>query len=285
VNVYTNGLAYGIDLAPLAGTVVYGIEAFNLYLDGFGANAVHGFLFSPGGGTISAIKFHAGAAAGFGVNGVLFLQTATGSVIDVVFDSVYIVGNGNDGIQFPTSSLNVKNVTFQNCLVEANSNASSGTRFGASVQNGTNITFQGGVYAAGSYNNGVNSQGYGIAVGGGTNNVRVLNAVLAPNVAGPIFIAGSNPGLVVKDCAGYNPVGIVAITVGASPYTYTAGSSPETVYVQGGTISEISRGAPGGTLIANTAPPAGQSVIIPLAPNMQISVTYTVAPTMFRDVQ
>ena len=38
---------------------------------------------------------------------------------------------------------------------------------------------------------------------------------------------------------GYNPQGPAAITVGATPYTYTAGKTPEVVYIDGGTRSAV----------------------------------------------
>jgi hypothetical protein len=81
----------------------------------------------------------------------------------------------------------------------------------------------------------------------------------------------------IRNVTGYNPVGQAAITVGASPFTYTAGSSPETVYISGGTVSNIKVGS---TTVGTASP-----MQLTLAPNQAITVTYTVAPAMVKDVQ
>ena len=80
---------------------------------------------------------------------------------------------------------------------------------------------------------------------------------------------------VIKNNKGYNPVGISSITVGASPFTYTAGASPETVYVSGGTVSSITKGGNNFGLTSGS---------FQLEPYESIVVTYTAAPTMYKDV-
>jgi hypothetical protein len=73
---------------------------------------------------------------------------------------------------------------------------------------------------------------------------------------------------------GFNPVGNVTPTVGASPWTYTASTNRETAYVFGGTISQI---LINGTLLIGSA--AGPW-IIPLEPNDTMTIIYTVAPVV-----
>ena len=75
---------------------------------------------------------------------------------------------------------------------------------------------------------------------------------------------------------GYNPVGVSSISVTASVFTYTAGASPETVYVHGGTVSNISKG--GTTIFTNT------DHSIELKPHESIGVTYSSTPTMIKDI-
>ena len=82
---------------------------------------------------------------------------------------------------------------------------------------------------------------------------------------------------VISNNPGYNPVGPSAITVGASPFTYAAGPSPETIYITGGTVSLIRRGA---TTVAAASPAQ-----ITLPPFGTVQVTYSAAPTMVKDVQ
>lgn len=66
---------------------------------------------------------------------------------------------------------------------------------------------------------------------------------------------------------------IAALTVGASPFTYTA-STIGNIFVSGGTVSSIVLGRSGVTL---TCP---ENVFIPVAANDTITVTYSVKPTM-----
>ena len=82
-------------------------------------------------------------------------------------------------------------------------------------------------------------------------------------------------GCEIQDNMGWNPQGPASITVTASPFTHTAGPSPEVVYIEGGTVSGIVKA--GVTLASAT----GRA--IRLAPNEAIVVTYSAAPTMVKD--
>jgi hypothetical protein len=65
------------------------------------------------------------------------------------------------------------------------------------------------------------------------------------------------------------------IAVGASPFTYTAGLIPETIYVSGGAVTSIDiNGIP----ITLSMP-----CTIPLSIGESVTVTYTAAPTMVTD--
>lgn len=74
---------------------------------------------------------------------------------------------------------------------------------------------------------------------------------------------------------GFDPQGTAAITVGVSPFTYTAGAAPEAVYIRGGTVSDVSKNSR--TIFAAT----GCTVM--LEPGESIVVTYSVLPTMEKD--
>jgi len=84
---------------------------------------------------------------------------------------------------------------------------------------------------------------------------------------------------IVEDNIGYNPQGPASITVTASPFTYTAGSSPEVVYILGGTVSLIVKS--GTTLATGTS--ATMPVSVRLEANQAVVVTYSSAPTMNKD--
>jgi hypothetical protein len=55
-------------------------------------------------------------------------------------------------------------------------------------------------------------------------------------------IVNSSTATTIKDNLGYNPVGASTISTGGSPYTYTAGASPETVYLAATTITNVTQG-------------------------------------------
>lgn len=106
------------------------------------------------------------------------------------------------------------------------------------------------------------------------------NSVINNDIFNDGFVVGSlnnlGTGTIIKNNVGYNPVGVSSITVGVSPFTYTAGSSPETVYIRGGTVSDISKSS--NTLFSET----GHSV--ELKPFESVTVTYSATPTMIKDV-
>jgi len=81
----------------------------------------------------------------------------------------------------------------------------------------------------------------------------------------------------VKDNIGFNPQGLITPHVTQSPWTYTAGMSPETVYINAGTVSDISKSAI--TLFTNT----GHTV--ELEPWESLVITYTDPPTVSADVK
>jgi hypothetical protein len=190
------------------------------------------------------------------------------------------MGNGATGVlcRDPGSTVTVKNITFNDCLVESNGADATGTLPGITVLNCSNVRINGGLCATSAYSEGSgveNSQSYGIVVAGGTSNVRIKDVVATPNVTGSIFFNGVNPGLIIEDVIGFNPIGQVVVAVGASPFTYTSGPYHETVYIRGGTVSDIKIGS---TTVAVSSPTQ-----LTLYPNQAITVTYSVIPTMVSD--
>jgi Pectate lyase superfamily protein len=123
---------------------------------------------------------------------------------------------------------------------------------------------------------GTNNQGFGVAVATGGSDIYSIvgNVCGTQNVTSCVSDAGTGTTARVRDNIGYNPIGPSAITVGASPFTYTAGHTPETVYVQGGTVSNISHN---GTQVF-----AQSNATVHLEPNETVSVTYSVLPAMNR---
>jgi len=155
-------------------------------------------------------------------------------------------------------------------------------------RNGAGSTHHAGVYIASPINNfrmsdcafydgGASVQLYGIQING----VAVTNAFLVDNdlsgntsTAISLVASGTISGWIANN-KGYNPVGPATISVSASPYTYTAGNTPETVYISGGTVSSVTKG--GVTLASATG------TQVQMQPGDAIVVTYSSAPTMVTD--
>lgn len=84
-------------------------------------------------------------------------------------------------------------------------------------------------------------------------------------------IVNSGTGNRITDNLGYNPVGAAAITTSSSPYTYTAGASPETIYIAATTITAVTQGG----ISILPAALGTTDFTIQLGPNEPVVITYT----------
>ena len=118
----------------------------------------------------------------------------------------------------------------------------------------------------------------GFVAGVGSTLVELVENDLSGNTAGALDVSTSMSQFArVEKNRGYNPVGLSSITVGASPFTYTAGVSSEVVHITGGTVSAIKRDS--------TSVSSGSNRSILLQPGQALTVTYSALPTMVADVQ
>lgn len=117
-------------------------------------------------------------------------------------------------------------------------------------------------------------QPFGIQAGASyTGILQVLGTDLRGNALGPLAIGSSLSSFSrVTDCPGFNPIGVSTVTVGTSPYYYTAGITPETLMISGGTSVTTSIGAT--TLFTSTP------CTIQLEPFQVLGVSYASAPTI-----
>lgn len=94
--------------------------------------------------------------------------------------------------------------------------------------------------------------------------------------SGVIALFGPPVNSVVKNNLGFNPQGVAAITVGASPFTYTNQDSvSEAIYIVAGTVSQVVKN--GITIFVATG------CTVWLEPNEAVTVTYSSAPSMWKD--
>lgn len=117
----------------------------------------------------------------------------------------------------------------------------------------------------------------------GGNTIIKNNLMTAGLPCGTVFNGSSATTNVIKDNVGYNPVGgsNANITPGASPYTYRASATPETVYIKGGTLTSVVLN--GGISVATQAN-NNQAIVVELGPNETVTVTYSSVPTMSKYV-
>ncbi len=95
---------------------------------------------------------------------------------------------------------------------------------------------------------------------------------------GQVQVTYSSVPTMVADVGGImnNAAGVTAaISVGASPFTYTAGGRVEIIYITGGSVSSITRN---GQQIA-----AGTPVTVVVPRGGSLTATYSSAPTMVKD--
>jgi len=101
------------------------------------------------------------------------------------------------------------------------------------------------------------------------------NYLVADNILGSISDNGAATNRSIRGNLGHNPQGTATISVGSSPFTYTAGPTPEAVYIRGGTVSDIAKDTR--TIFTST----DQTVW--LEPGEAVVVTYSSTPTMEKD--
>lgn len=118
------------------------------------------------------------------------------------------------------------------------------------------------------------TQGFGCVVSGpGTTHYEIINNDFRGNLSNQLVDSGGYGGMRrVLNNIGHNPVGQEGITPGISPYTYTAGASPEDIYIRGGSVSDIK--VMGATVFVST------DKMVHLEPGQSMTITYSSAPTM-----
>lgn len=110
----------------------------------------------------------------------------------------------------------------------------------------------------------------------GWNNVRIRGGRASVYTAVLSFADGT---VDARWILGFNPQGVAAITVTASPFTYTAGPTPEYVTIDGGTITTVVKNAITLYSFGGTAARCG----VWLEPGEAVTITYTVAPVCNKD--
>lgn len=148
--------------------------------------------------------------------------------------------------------------------IEVDPLGGSGAPAFITIAGNTSLDNQGGV-----------TQAYAVRVSGSltsATDVTVTGNKLNRSRLTNLSLAGSTPNLVITGNPGYNPVGAASVTPGASVWTYTAGTSPETLTVSAS--GGISAATIGGVSVLPAAIGNNVTWSVPLAPNQAVVITY-----------
>ena len=122
------------------------------------------------------------------------------------------------------------------------------------------------------------SAGNGIFIAPGTSgNFSIIGCDLTGNTGSSLSDGGTGGGKNIYGNNGIDPGATSNISVTASPFTYTAGDRPETVYINGGTVSLVTVDGVGVFQSSN--------VTVRLGAGKSVVVTYSVLPGMAKTIE
>lgn len=211
-------------------------------------------------------------------NGISINANASQLLSELVIRGNTIAGSSKAGIGLFGAG-GMKNVTIQGNDLFNNGIANVGTSNQAGIQVGTgcNIVNLRVINNVAYDDQTTATQQYGL----GISNSAVTGAFVSGNDFSKVgtqgiilFGTGSLAGVITNN-PGYNPQGALAVTPAASPWTYTAGNTPEVLYLTGGTVSAVVKS---GITLATASPCS-----VALDPGEAVTVTYSVAPTAAAD--
>lgn len=220
--------------------------------------------FSPAGNVYNTTISNSWFGLSSNKSGCSITPSGAGVVDGISFTGCQFVANADAG--FVAVGSNVKNWTITGGFSCGN------TVYGYRAASGTSNFSIIGTVAGNIAGRGANGRGI-VVDAAASNNYLIADNNVVGNTVANLIDNGTGANARVTNNIGYNgDSALTGLTVGASPWTYTAGHTPETIYIGGGTISSI--------LVD------GQNVLtqtnISLAPNESLVLTYTVTPTVLR---
>ena len=201
-------------------------------------------------------------------SGCVLNTTGSGLVDGITFTGCEFTDNGENGLL--ADGANVKNWVVTGG--HSGGNAVAGIR----CASGTNYFVITGHRAGSVAGRGPNNWGITLDAAA-EDNFTIADNNLLGNTTDALVDASTSINGNIYNNAGYNGyLPPAAVVVGASPWSYQAGSASQQIYIAGGTVSQVEISA---QIVANTGP-----CILTLAPNEVLTVTYSVAPTVLRKI-
>ncbi len=203
------------------------------------------------------------SSAKFGAN---LAPNGAGVINGISFDGCEFVRNGDSGLLAAGAGVTNWVVTGGG----SGGNTNNGIRAASGT---THFTITG--HHTGNWGGYANNN-YGIEIDStGADYYLITGNNCANNTTAGILDQGTGTHAQVYDNLGYNgATNVQGLTVGASPYTYTAGHTPEILYIQGGTVSSVT--------IESTGVFSATNCTVNLVPNESVTVTYSALPTISR---
>lgn len=269
-NVTVHGKALNVD-TPAASNC-YALTICNSVFDSAhqvaGGTTVPSASFAPAGNIYNTRIANCWFGLASTKSGCVVEPTGGGIVDGITFTGCEFTDNGENGLL--VSGANSKNWIVTGG--HSSGNAASGIRAGSATVN-FSIT---GHIAGPVANRGANDKGITVDAGA-SNDYNIADNIVVGNTTTSIADGGTGTTARTTNNLGYNGVtNATGLTVGGSPYTYTASHSPETIYIQGGTGLGVNIDSQ--TIFTTTG------VTVQLQPNEAMTVTYATTPTILKKI-
>lgn len=248
---------FDLSITPSSGSVTL-FKATNSWFDTAGTNGAN--IAPTGTGAVTHLSFVQCWFSSAGTAGLLLNASGSATISGVsIIDPMVYAGSFGIFIQ----GVGVKNVSI------------IGGQFAGLTSSAINIVdaTHGIITAAliGPVGTGTNANG--ITMSGAADFWNINGNDVTGNTTANISNTSTGTHHRIEKNIGYNPVGGAAVTTGASPWSYTAGASPETLYMSASTsITNITQGGVGLPIASS----GNALATVNLSPNETVnSITYT----------
>jgi hypothetical protein len=208
--------------------------------------------------------------------GIFVFANATIPLQTIQISGNFVARSAQDGIAISSSGGTIQDVILTNNILKNNGQGgASNNTFGITLSGSvaySRVTLTGNV----TFDDQVTkTQTYGLGINATITGAVIQDNNFQNNKTGSInIVSGSITGWIANN-PGYNPLGPLAVTPAASPWTYTAGSTPEVLYLNGGTVSSVVKNSI--TLASATG------TQVNFQPGETAVITYSSAPTAVTD--
>ena len=197
-------------------------------------------------------------------SGCSLTTSGAGSIDGIAFSNCEFTKNADCG--FIAVGPNVKNWIVDGGFSTGNTNS------GVRAALGTSDFIISGHKAGNIAGRGANNVGITVD-NAASSNYSITGNVVTGNTTSSIVDLGTGFNARVSENVGYNgATPAYGVTVGASPWTYTSGHTPEVLYIFGGTVSSI--------VVDSTTVQTSSNATLTLSPQSTVQITYSAIPTV-----